>query len=403
MEFLTVETPEIATTCLQLEMEHFRKDQGQSVNLLRFDWDNIWRELVNIGIYRQGPDLAEIGSTWLESLVAMQSLNSFSRHDIFEVGGKEIFFPAAWQNVSISNQETIWGIPFRADVRVIFYWKDLFENASVDASETFSTPEKMTASFTKLKKKGIPAWIAPTNDTHNTVYNVASWIWGAGGDFLSANGKLTEFGSPAFQGGVQAYFDLLRFMPEHTSPFTDNDTLELFFARKVAAMVAGPWLLNSLRMQKDLEKWMPHLGIALLPGPSFVGGTILVIWKHSKYPHQAVDLIARLTSLEFQAEYCQISGLLPVRQDLWTEQFINSQEYLPIFNKALRTGRAVPPTALWGIIEDRISKTFGAIWHDLHALNTHGKSIKSLSGIISRHFETLSKRLDITLSTPNNP
>ena len=403
MEFLTVETPETATSRLQAEMEHFRKDKGQSVNLLRFDWNNIWRELVNVGIYRQGPDLAEIGSTWLESLVAMQSLTPFSTHDIFQIGGKEIFFPVAWQNVSISNQKTVWGIPFRADARVIFYWKDLFENASVDASKAFSTPEEMITSFTKLQEKGIAAWIAPTNNTHNTVYNIASWIWGAGGDFLSPNGKLTEFGSSAFCHGAQAYFDLLRFMPQQSSPFTDDDTLQLFFERKGAAMIAGPWLINSLRMQKELEKWIPHLGIGLLPGPSFIGGTILVIWKHSKHPHEALDLIARLASLEFQAEYCQISGLLPVRQDLWTEKFINNQEYLLIFNQALRTGRALPPTALWGIIEDRLSKTFGAIWQDLYALNIPGKSTKALGGIISRHFETLSTRLDITLSTSNNP
>jgi multiple sugar transport system substrate-binding protein len=403
VEFLTVDTPEIATLRLQSEMECFRKDKGYSVNLLRFSWENIWRELVNMAIYRRGPDIAEIGSTWLESLVAMQSLNLFSASDINQIGGKEIFFPAAWQNVAMSNQKEIWGMPFRADARVIFYWKDMFENASVDASEAFSTTGDMAASFTKLQEAGIPAWIAPTKETHNTVYAIASWIWGAGGDFLSSDGKRTDFGSPAARRGIQAYFDLLRFMPQQTSPFTDGDALQLFFARKAAAMAAGPWLLNSLRLQNDMEKWMPHLGMALLPGPSFVGGTLLVIWKHSKYPTDAVDLIKRLTSTGFQSEYCLISGLLPVRQDLWTEQFINSQEYLPVFNKAMRTGRGLPPTALWGLVEDRLSKTLAAIWQDLYALNMPGKPINTLDKIIARHFESLSMRLDITLSTSNEP
>ena len=402
MEFLAADTPEIAVARLQAEMERFRKDKGHSVNLSRFAWDNIWRELVNVGIYRQGPDIAEIGSTWLESLVAMQSLNSFSEHDIYQIGGKEIFFPAAWQNVVTSNQKEIWGMPFRADVRVIFYWKDMFENASIDASEAFSTTGNMATSFTKLQEAGIPAWIAPTNETHNTVYTIASWIWGAGGDFLSSDGKQTDFGSPAARRGIQAYFDLLRFMPQHTSPFTDSDALQLFFARKAAAMVAGPWLLNSLRLQNDMEKWLPHLGIAPLPGPSFVGGTLLVIWKHGKYPTYAVDLIKRLTSTAFQSEYCLISGLLPVRQDLWTEQFINTQEYLPVFNKAMRAGRGLHPTALWGLIEDRLSTTLAAIWQDLYALDMPGKPINTLDKIIARHLESLSTRLDITLSESND-
>jgi len=402
MEFLTVDTPKAATVRLQSEMERFGKHKGQPTSLLRFDWENIWRELVSVGIHRRGPDIAETGSTWLESLVAMQSLNPFSAHDINQIGGKEIFFPAVWQNVALPNQKEIWGMPFRADARVIFYWKDIFENASVDASEAFSTTENMTASFTKLQEAGISAWIAPTNDTRNTVYDIASWIWGSGGDFLSLDGKQTDFGSLAARRGIQAYFDLFRFMPQQPSPFTDNDALQLFFARKAAAMVAGPWLLNSLRLQNDMEKLLPYLGIALLPGPSFVGGTLLVIWKHSKYQTDAVELIKRLTSPEFQSEYCQISGLFPVRQDLWTEEFISSDEYLPVFNKAIRTGRGLPPIALWGVVEDRVARTMAAIWQDMYALDMPGKSINTLDDIIARHFESLSARLDMTLSASND-
>jgi multiple sugar transport system substrate-binding protein len=399
MEFLTVDTPEPATLRLQSEMERFGKDKNQPVNLVRFGWDTIWRELVNVGIYRRGPDIAEIGSTWLESLVAMQSLNSFSARDIDQIGGKEIFFPAAWQNVALADQKQIWGIPFRAEARMIFYWKDLFEKASVDTSQAFSTAESMATSFIKLQEMGIPAWVAPTDDHHDTVYNIASWIWGSGGDFLSSDGKRTGFSSPASQRGIRAYFDLLRFMPHQTSSVTYQDTLELFFARKAAAMIGGPWVLNGLRLQDDLAKQLlPHLGVALPPGPSFVGGTLLVLWKHSKHPWEAVELIKRLTSAEFQAEYCQISGLFPVRQDLWTDEFINSDEYFPFFNKAISTGRGLPPAALWGIIEDRLAKTIGAIWQDLYALQVLEKPINTLDEIVARHFESLAARLDMTLS-----
>lgn len=398
MEFLTVPIPEAANSILQAEIEHFSKQKGQPVTLSRFEWDDIWHELVNVGIYRRGPDIAEIGSTWLESLVAMQSLYAFSPNDITGIGGQEAFFPAAWQNIALANQKEIWGIPFRTDLRVIFYWKDIFEQASVDASEAFSTTENMTAAFTKLQQKGITSWVVPTNDTHNTVYITASWVWGAGGNFLSPDGKRTEFGSSTTLRGLQAYFDLFRFMPVHTSPMTDNDALEFFFERKSAATVAGPWLLNTLRMKKDGEKLLSQLGIALMPGPAFVGGTILVIWKHGKHWSDAVGLIKQLTSLEFQLKYCQISGLLPVRQDLWTDQFIGDQEYLAIFNKAIRTGRGLPPIALWGMVEDRLAKTMGAIWQELRSLEPSQKSKNVLERTVARHFETLSARLDITLS-----
>jgi len=402
MEFLTVHAPEAATARLEAELARFGKDKSEPVNLLRFDWDNIWRELVNIGIYRRGPDVSEIGSTWMESLVAMQSLNPFSVRDIYHIGGKEIFLPVAWQNVATSSQQEVWGIPFRVDVRVIFYWKDMFHKASVDPVEAFSSMESMTAAFARMQAAGIPAWIAPTNNSHNTIYNIASWIWGQGGDFLTSDAKRTNLDSPTVQRSSRAYFDLLRFMPKQTSPFTDNDTLQLFFAREAATMVAGPWLLNSMRLDKGTADLVQHVGIAPMPGPSFVGGTVLVVWKHAKSAFNAVEFVRRLTSLEFQSDYCHASGLLPVRQDLWTEEFIHSDEYLPVFQKAIDSGRPFPPTKLWGMVEDHLARTMAVIWQELYALNMPGKPIDSLDEIIARHYGALSTRLNMTLSEPKD-
>ena len=244
----------------------------------------------------------------------------------------------------------------------------------------------------------------PTNDTHNTIYDIATWVWGAGSDFISPDGKRTEINSPEARRGASDYFNLFRFMPPHNKPFTDASVLELFFARKAASIVAGPWLLNSLRIQKsaELAQLLPMLGATLLPGPSFIGGTLLVSWKHNRYPSESMELIRRLTSAEFQGEYCHISGLLPVRQNLWDNQFITSNEYLPTFNQALQTGRGLPPIALWGMIEDRLSKTISAIWQDIYTANKSEKAVDGLDKIIARHFEHFATRLDTTLSSSDH-
>jgi multiple sugar transport system substrate-binding protein len=398
MEFLTVDAPEAATSRLEAELARFGKDKSESVNLLRFDWETIWRQLVNVGIYRRGPDVSEIGSTWTESLVAMDSLAPFSVQDIYHIGGKDIFLPVAWQNVVLANQNEVWGVPFRLDVRMIFYWKDMFEKASVDASQAFGNVDSMTDAFTRLQEAGIPAWIAPTNNSQNNLYNMASWIWGLGGDFLTPDAKQTKLDSPAVRRGTRAYFDLIRFMPKQTSPFTGSDSLNLFLAREAAAMVAGPWLLNLMRLRKEMQPWLPHLGIAPMPGPSFVGGSVLVIWKHAKSHFNSVEFVKRLTSREFQADYCIASGMLPVRQDLWTDAFIQNDEYLSVFNNAIHTGRPLPPAALWGMVEEHLCRTMGVIWQELYVLNMPGKPIDALDQIIDKHFGALSARLDITLS-----
>lgn len=404
MEFLTLTTPEIATQRMQAELARFGKEKNISVSMLQVDWENIWRELLNVAIYRRGADIAEIGSTWLESLVAMDTLNPFSARDIYQIGSKDVFFPAAWQNVVVTSQKEIYAIPFRADARVIFYWKDLFEKASVDASQAFLTNENMAVALTQLQEAGIAGWVVPTNDSHNTVYDLASWVWGAGGDFLSPDGQQTIINSPEAQRGAYDFFDLLRFMPAHSDPFTNESMLEFFFTRKAAATVAGPWLLNTLKMQKGaaMEKLLPLLGTALLPGPSFVGGTLLVSWKHGHYPDEAVELISWLSSSEFQAEYCRVSGLLPVRQNLWSREFIESSEHLSTFHQALQKGRGIPPTALWGMIEDRLAKMIATVWQDMYAARKPGKPIDMLDEIIAKRFEVFATRLNMTLSSSSS-
>jgi hypothetical protein len=42
--------------------------------------------LVNVGIYRRGADIAELGTTWLESLMAMNVLRPFTANEINRLG-----------------------------------------------------------------------------------------------------------------------------------------------------------------------------------------------------------------------------------------------------------------------------------------------------------------------------
>jgi hypothetical protein len=87
-----------------------------------------------------------------------------------------------------------------------------------------------------------------------------------------------------------------------------------------------------------------------------------------------------------------------VRQDLWTDAFIQNDEYLSVFNNAIHTGRPLPPAALWGMVEEHLCRTMGVIWQELYVLNMPGKPIDALDQIIDKHFGALSARLDITLS-----
>lgn len=64
--------PAIETLLAQFEAEtHIH------VNVRTLEWDTAWSDLVKVAIYGDGPDVSEIGSTWLGDLVAMNAVAEF--------------------------------------------------------------------------------------------------------------------------------------------------------------------------------------------------------------------------------------------------------------------------------------------------------------------------------------
>jgi multiple sugar transport system substrate-binding protein len=373
----------------------YEQSRRSFVELTVFDWDTIWKEMVNIGIYKRGADLSEVGTTWIGSFVSMNGLRSFTPAEIDQIGGEQVFLPTAWQTTSLVGDGRVWAIPFLSDVRVIFYWRDMLEKARVDESTAFASFDGMEETFKRLKKS-IPApWAVPTDiSTQDTLHNASSWVWAVGGDFVSADGRKICFASPEVLAALKAYFSLNRFMPRGIHPLSGDQTVELFRQRQVAAILCGPWLLPYLRAQADFAGQVAKIGVALPPGPSFVGGANLIIWRHARYESECIELIRHLVSPQAQIEFCPAGGLLPVRMEALADPLYTDDPHNKVLVEALQKGRIPTPFALWGMVEDKLSTSFAQVWSDIYA-----RPSDSLEAILARHLEGLARRLDIMLGS----
>ena len=133
-------TPAAIQTLRQM-IRRYEESRRSFVQLSVFDWDTIWKEMVNIGIYKRGADLSEVGTTWIGSFVSMNALRPFKPAEIEQIGGEQVFLPTAWQTTSLVGDGRVWAIPFLSDVRVIFYWRDMLEKARVDEAAAFASFE----------------------------------------------------------------------------------------------------------------------------------------------------------------------------------------------------------------------------------------------------------------------
>lgn len=397
IEFLTPTVPDNSKQLLLDVLQAHQAKTNRQINLICHDWEYYRRELVNSCIHRSGGDTAEVGSTWLGSMVSMNCLRPFSNQELRELGGRESFFSPLWQDITIGDDQRTWGVPFRADARVIFYWEDMLEAAQVDPATAFTSFDEMSCALEKLQEHCPTPWAVVTQlDNHDSVYNLASWMHKAGGDFLTASGKQTGFARPEAIDGIQAYFDLFRFMPQQGHPLTDNDALERFARREAAVTMGGPWLFNFLHRQNLDPDVIRRLKVALPPGPSFVGGTVLVVFQHARELTAIISLLKKLYEPEFLSRYCISAGLLPVQKAMWTEEYLQSDPNLRLFRDVIANGRSLPDTPLWGMIEDRLTVAIGGIWKEIYSAPAPIKG-DALRSLIVNSLEPVARRLDLTL------
>jgi multiple sugar transport system substrate-binding protein len=378
-------------------VEDFRKvHRDIPINISELSWTTAWSDLVRVALYKDGAEVSEVGSTWVGSFVGMDALRPYTMPEIAKVGRAAAFLASAWQNGSLIGDDQIWAIPWLSDTRVVFYWRDMLEHAGIDEARAFRSFEQLDQTLARLQSHGFSTpWAVTTRRTANTLYNIASWVWGAGGDFMSADGKRMLVAEPEARAGLTHYYRLYRYMPQCSEPMDGIATFELFKNQNVAAIVSGPWFMKWLRRQGVTPYTLSRIGISLLPGPSFVGGTSLVIWKHVAYDHDqlATDLVRFLVTSPALLEFYHQAGLLPARRDLLAQPPFNTDAHYQNIVEALEAGRPHSRITLWGLVEDRLITALADIWNEVRA-----NPERDIAALVEHTIVPLAQRLDATLA-----
>ena len=395
---LTIPVPGSTTPdFLREAVADFARKRNRPVEITSRPWNLAWQDLMKVALYGTGADVSGIGSTWISSFVNMNALRPFSAAEIANLGGEEAYFPSAWQAARVVSDPRIWSIPFALDVRVIFYWRDMLDRASLDGSQAFQTLEQVDETLHRLQACGVPEpWAMVTGRTTlDIVYYASSWLWAKGGDFISPDGKYVVFRSTEARTALRAYYNLYRYMPHDPMPTTENEVTDLFFDRRVAAIMTGPWLLERERYRRLSADELSRLGAALPPGPSFIGGAHLGIWAHvnPRLESAAIELIQCLSAPPVQVEYARQTGLLPARLEALRQPPYTTDPRLQIMVKAMESGRSHAGIPSWGLVEERLSTALATIWADIKQ-----NPQRDLDVLIGAQLEPLASRLDLLLS-----
>ena len=355
------------TPILHQLLDTFQKSSSMpaEVEVYPIPWESYRQELTSMVIHNRSGDVSQAGAPVASDMMAMNALRPFKFRDVERMGGKAAFLPVAWRNNPSDADGQIWAVPWLADPRVFFYWRDLVEQTQVDESTAFGTPSNLIEAVKQMQKGGISKpWGITVGNKHSALHTVASWVWACGGDFISEDGSKALILEPEAMEGFKAYFSMVRFMAPETlsSGYAVNNQL---FANRQSAIILGNGETAKYILDKIPAGMQSRLGVALPFGVPLVGGSNLMIWAGTRHEENAVSLVQFLTGPEAQAAYPISIDHLPVRLDVLSQPPFTTDPILKGFAEALRRGRIFPIARLSGLLEERLGYALVNIWTTL--------------------------------------
>jgi multiple sugar transport system substrate-binding protein len=354
------------------------------LTITSLDWGSAWQKITTAATSRDVPDIVQLGTTWVGSISSMGALSNLNVN-IDNIGGKDLFIPAAWSTSGIVGSGEVTAIPWIVDIRAMYYRTDIFKELGLTAKDV-STWEKFEATLNKIKaanltinnKKVEPFGITGKNDW-NVIHNLAPWIWSAGGDIVSDDFKKSGLGTDEALSGMVFYTGLVRkgLVPlrclEQNTYQISTDFNNGFYA----IYFDGPFALKGLTTppERGGSAGTPVAkNFAVAPYPAgvkgratFCGGSNLAIFKASKNKEAAWKVVEYLTTNdEAQTAYTKLTGFLPAKKSAFSDPYFSNDPFRKVFYDSVSFSKAFPCIPAWGPIETVVlTRRFGLLWDEV--------------------------------------
>ena len=381
-------------TDVQSLVKAYERRSSARVKVAYHTWDTAWSNIMRNRT--QGPALAvsEAGTSWVPGLAGMDALIPVPASVIKAVGNEKDYISQAWKSCFLFGSPQMWAVPWVTGARVIYYRKDLLDRAHVNPDTAFASPQSMLEAVIKLQKAGVARpWITSNTSSLNTLHLISSWIWASGSDFISQDGRHLSFASPQAIDGMELFFRLGHYMGAAGKEYTYDNAIDLFWRGDAAITMDGTWMYEAQRSTAEMDV-LDHLGVALPPGPSFVGGSDLVVWANKTDAASAWDLLLFLTEPESVLAMYKLTGLAPAKLSLLNSREVLKRAFGPTLNRAMETGRSLPNHRFSGMVEDNLHYAFGLVWADL--LKSPQADPREL---LTRHLTMLKERLELAMNS----
>jgi raffinose/stachyose/melibiose transport system substrate-binding protein len=205
----------------------------------------------------------------------------------------------AWAKPLLSFDGTMYAIPNKTDILVMYYNKDIFAKQHWSAPTTYSQLLQVSG---EAKKAGLPAFAIGTSDLPNPN---EWWITAAINNTLGATGTKQllsgqlAWNSPQVANAItklKQMWDAGYLNSKEAAALTLNDATAEFLNQKSAMLLEGTWRLGALVAQPPSFKYgvleIPAFSTSVKPTLPLAVGQTMLINKHTQHPDAAAAFLA---------------------------------------------------------------------------------------------------------------
>ncbi len=378
----------------------YEKHPNIRVEITSLDWGAAWPRITTAVTSKVGPDIVQIGSTWVGTIDSMGGLLDITQKVERDIG-RESFIPEIREVFGLGDRITT--VPWIVDTRALFYRTDIFEKLGLTVKDIYdwksfeNTLGKLNEThivsdaeanlfFGEEAKEKEPKdgyfrvypFGMPGKNDWNVIHFIAPWIWAFGGDFMNYDNTMSALYTEESFRGLEFYTGLVTrgYVPKWA---LEQNTFQIatgFAAGKYVMYMDGPWTLRAFEIPEEEggagdTLAATRFGVAPYPkGPvgryTFLGSSNLAIFENSDYPEEAWKVVKYLIGKEAQLKYHQLSGFLPSMIEAFESPLIYEDPKRRVFKEsAMSYGRVYPCIAQWGPLETVLTRRLGIIWDNV--------------------------------------
>lgn len=317
--------------------DKYTEETGVEVEVVPIPWDQAHDKLLTAVASQEGPDVVQLGTTWIAEFAEAGALADVSVYaeQYPETFSQETYFPGAADYMMY--EDTMVSVPWYTDTRVLFYRTDVLAEAGYTEAPT--TWEELYECSKTLVEEGISQYGISIDKKDQFTY--LNYAWSYGWTFFDEEGNL-NFDDPIFQQAIE-YFG--KFFAEGLAPTdTSTDIMVSFSEGTTPMFISGPWMVSII--QNDYPELEGKWNVALMPAgtqqTSMMGGSNWCIWEWSDQKDEAAAFIDWMNQPAQQVAWFEIANVLPSNMAAWEDPILAEDPYLSVFGAQLETATAHP-------------------------------------------------------------